>query len=56
VRGGFERREITLLSILDERQDSTLHLAGSSATTPAVSEMLFDFCCLFERQLAFKRQ
>src|SRR5579863_6145441 len=52
----FKRREIALLSILDECQDSTLHLAGSRATTPAGSEMLFDFCRLFERQLTFKRQ
>ena len=42
----FERREITLLSILDECQDSSLYLARSRATTPAVSEMLFDLCNL----------
>src|ERR1700722_16059579 len=52
----FERREIALLSVLHECQDSTLHLTGSRTATPAVSEMLFDLRCLFGRQLTFKRQ
>jgi hypothetical protein len=52
----FKRGEIPLLSILDERQDSTLHLAGSRAATPAVSEVLFNLCRLLRGQLAFKGQ